>query len=179
MTWGRLDAATIFGLRPLPVWTGVLQKVLNEGYLHSEHSVITVKHHNFILGPYRARNHQKKVICIRSLRPPPSPPWVLRKMPTYPLDPPIHNPKGRPSTTRLSGPSEGPARGGGASRAHQLLSRMQRNCSICHRPGHNRSNLVNYIMNKYSYHPPLNRTSNRVNRVLTQKRRGFTREGGS
>jgi len=54
-------------------------------------------------------------------------------------DPHISNPKGRPSTTRLTGPSEGRARGGGASRAHHLASRLQRNCSICHQPGHNRS----------------------------------------
>ena len=41
--------------------------------MHSEHSEITLKHHNCILGPYKAGNHQKKVICIRSLIPPPPP----------------------------------------------------------------------------------------------------------
>ena len=77
-------------------------------------------------------------------------------------DPPIHNPKGRPSTTRLSGPSEGPAQP------------VNRRVECKHLPpvrtqlfNTSPTALVDYIMNEYSCHPPPNRTSDRVNRVLT------------
>ena len=77
-------------------------------------------------------------------------------------DPPIHNPKGRPSTTRLGGPSEGPAQP------------VNRRVECKHLPpvrtqlfNTSPTALVDYIMNEYSCHPPPNRTSDRVNRVLT------------
>ncbi|KAF8813318.1 hypothetical protein BYT27DRAFT_7205888 [Phlegmacium glaucopus] len=52
-------------------------------------------------------------------------------------DPPVHNPKGRPRTQRLTGPTEGRPRGGGA-RAGPVQKSLRR-CSECHQSGHNRT----------------------------------------
>ena len=48
-------------------------------------------------------NHRFQSLCSQSKM------CRLGDMITSLRDPPIYNPKGRPSTTRLSGPSEGPA----------------------------------------------------------------------
>ncbi|KAJ7163679.1 hypothetical protein C8R46DRAFT_902172, partial [Mycena filopes] len=58
-------------------------------------------------------------------------------------DPPVMGRKGRPRTQRLTGPTEGRARGGGAGiQVHgstQDEPRRQNRCSRCHQPGHNRT----------------------------------------
>ncbi|KAJ7447817.1 hypothetical protein FB451DRAFT_1054219, partial [Mycena latifolia] len=73
----------------------------------------------------------------------------------------IHDPrivlgKGRPRTERLTGPTEGRPRGGGAgagmrntqrpqyqaatiSATAKQVAKRQNNCSVCHQPGHNRT----------------------------------------
>ncbi|KAF8871472.1 hypothetical protein CPB84DRAFT_1692184 [Gymnopilus junonius] len=50
-------------------------------------------------------------------------------------DPPSLNPKGRPRTQRLTGPTEGRARGGGAGSSNGQRNR----CGLCHQTGHNRT----------------------------------------
>jgi hypothetical protein len=57
-------------------------------------------------------------------------------------DPPVHNPKGRPRTQRLTGPTEGRPRGGGArTELGGSLggSSRTRRCTECHQSGHNRT----------------------------------------
>ncbi|KAF8188518.1 hypothetical protein K438DRAFT_1515312, partial [Mycena galopus ATCC 62051] len=57
-------------------------------------------------------------------------------------DPPTITRKGRPSTQRLTGPTEGRARGGGANiqepNHSQVRAKLQNRCSLCHKLGHNR-----------------------------------------
>jgi hypothetical protein len=54
-------------------------------------------------------------------------------------DPPVHNPKGRPRTRRLTGPKKGRPRGGGARAGAGPVKKTSRLCSECHRSGHNRA----------------------------------------
>ncbi|KAJ7915254.1 hypothetical protein B0H13DRAFT_1610668 [Mycena leptocephala] len=54
-------------------------------------------------------------------------------------DPPTFTRKGRPLTQRLTGPTEGRARGGGAGIQPTNASQAARNrCGLCHQAGHNR-----------------------------------------
>lgn len=59
------------------------------------------------------------------------------------FDPPVVNHKGRPQTQRLTGPTEGRPRGGGARiqgpDPSQNVARRQNRCSKCHLVGHNRT----------------------------------------
>lgn len=53
-------------------------------------------------------------------------------------DPPVPNPKGRPRTARMTGPTEGRSRGGGAGNGSGR-ERATNRCSRCHQMGHNRT----------------------------------------
>ncbi|KDR79615.1 hypothetical protein GALMADRAFT_43066, partial [Galerina marginata CBS 339.88] len=53
-------------------------------------------------------------------------------------EPPILNPKGRPRENRITGSTEGPARGGGAKARARPKATQTRKCGNCGQPGHTR-----------------------------------------